>query len=109
MNLKIIVDETYEQLKQHKLVKTQYEFSRDYLKRSNGYYGYLKSSGADTTAEVVLALWAECRRQKQQWRQATEQHTNILVQELFKGLADTADELEHKVGDGIMEGYLARR
>ena len=68
MTLKNILDETYEQLHRHNLVSTQYEFSRKWLKRSDGYYAYLRSTGAETTGDVALALWAECRKQKQQWR-----------------------------------------
>ena len=107
MTLKHILDETYEKLHENNLVKTQYEFSRKWLKRSDGYYGYLKSTGADTTGDVALALWAECRKHKLIWDKAKKQNDNELTQAIFKGLAETTDKIERKVGDEVMKAYLA--
>jgi hypothetical protein len=66
----------------------------------------LRSTGAETTGDVALALWAECRKQKQQWLTATKRHeNNELIRVFFKGLAETTDKLEQKVGDEVMKAY----
>ena len=97
---------TFDQLKKHRLVKNQYDFSSKWLKRSKGYYAYIKCSGADVNAEAVLALWAECRKQKELWRDATTQHENGLPKALFKGLAEKTEQLEQNVSEAVMERYL---
>jgi hypothetical protein len=106
MTLKNILDETYEQLHRHRLVSTQYEFSRKWLKRSDGYYAYLRSTGAETTGDVALALWAECRKQKRQWLKATKRHqNNELIRVFFKGMAEKTEQLEQNVSEAVMERY----
>ena len=104
--LRHMVLDAYGQLEKHKLVKNQYDFSSKWLKRSKGYYAYIKCSGADVNAEAVLALWAECRKQKELWRDATIQHENGLPKALFKGLAEKTEQLEQNVSEAVMERYL---
>ena len=105
-DLRKMVMDAYGQLEQHKLVKNQYDFSSKWLKRSRGYFAYIKCSGADVNSDAALALWAECKKQKKFWREATTQQNSGLSKSLFKGLAEQTAELEQSVGDAVMERYL---
>jgi hypothetical protein len=102
-----LVTDTYEQLHEKKLVSSQYEFSRCWLSKSDGYYGFLKSSReAEPSAAVLLSLWAACRKQHQVWQRATQQNLNDAAYAHFKGLAETTQEIEQHVGDTVMAEYF---
>ena len=107
--LRDMVMDAYGQLEQRRLVKNQYDFSSKWLKRSKGYFAYIKCSGADVNADALLALWAECRKQKELWWEATAQQDTKLPKALFKGLAETTDRLEKQVGGKVMEQYMAKQ
>ena len=104
--LRDMVMDAYEQLEQHRLVKNQYDFSSKWLKRSKGYFAYIKCSGADVNADALLALWAECRKQKELWWEATAQQDTKLPKAFFKGLAEKTEQLEQNVSEAVMERYL---
>jgi hypothetical protein len=104
--LREMVMDAYGQLERHKLVKNQYDFSSKWLRRSRGYFAYIKCSGADVNSDAALALWAECKKQKKFWRDATTQQNIGVSKTLFKGLAEKTAELEQNVGDAVMEHYL---
>lgn len=62
----------YEQL--HKDYRiTGYEYSRQWLKKSRGYYAYLKSTDSEANKEVLLALYGEAIRRRKLWEQSTKE------------------------------------
>jgi len=104
--LREVVLDAYGQLERKRLVKNQYDFSKKWLKRSEGYYAYIKCSGMDVNAEAVLALWAECRKQKELWQEATAKQDEKLSKAFFKGLAEKTEQLEKNISKAVMERYL---
>lgn len=105
--LRDIVLDAYGQLEKHKLVKNQFEFSRQFLRKSNGYYAYIKCSGVDVNVEAVLALWAECRRQKISWKKAAiRPGGNNFSKAVFERMAIKTEQLERQVSEAVMELYL---
>lgn len=80
-----IVENAYQHLRQHNLVQSQYEFSRNWLHRSAGYYGYLKSSGSEPTAGTVLLLLNECGQRKRFWEDTAQSvRLSTLARNVFK-------------------------
>ena len=105
-----LVAETYGQLRENNLVSSQYDFSRNWLKRSAGYYGYLKSTGAETTADVALALLVECRNRTERWEIAARRpKTSQAAKDLFQRLALVSDDLQKHVQKEVFERYGVRR
>lgn len=102
-----MVTDAYKHLHQNNLVRSQYQFSRDWLKKNQTYFGFLKSSGSETTSAVVLNLWAECRRQTINWQKAANRNDgNNLSKAVFEQMAIKTGQLEKTVSDAVMERYL---
>ncbi len=105
--LRNVIEETYNHLHQHNLVKSQYQFSKDWLKMSRSYFGYLKSSGAETNADVCMNLWGECRRQKMNWLNAANDNNKSEASKLlFKRLAEKSEKAENIVSEAMKAKYF---
>jgi len=49
-----------------------YEYSTDWLKKSKGYYAYLKSSGEEAGYDAVLGLYGEALKRHNHWQRYIE-------------------------------------
>ena len=67
-----IVDEVFMKLKKRNNKLSAYEYSTEWLKKSRGYYAYLKSSGADVGTDVLVALYGKTQESSDFWRNYTE-------------------------------------
>ena len=93
-----MVTDAYKHLRQHNLVRSQYDFSRNWLGRSAGYYGYLKSSGSKPTAGAVLALLSECGHRGQFWKDAAQSpRLSPLARDVFHKQANAVSQLKDQV------------
>ena len=105
--LRDVIAEAYDHLHEHTLVNNQYQYSKDWLKKSNSYFGYLKCSGAETNAEVCLNLWAECRRQRMNWQSAANDNIiNSASKAVFENLAQQSEKIEKFVSAAMMDKYM---
>ena len=55
-----IVRDTYEQLRRD-YAMSEYDFSENWLKKSKGYFAYLKCTGSQPSLEAILALYGEAK------------------------------------------------
>ena len=100
--LRQVVTDAYQHLRQHKLVRSQYDFSKNWLGRSAGYYGYLKSSGSEPTADAVLTLLKRCNQRRQFCDDAAlSRKLSPLARHVFKKQANAVSQLKDQVWDFI--------
>lgn len=105
--LRKVIADAYDHLHEHNLVDSQYQFSKDWLKKSKSYFGYLKCSGAETNAEVCLNLWAECRRQRMNWQNAANDNVeNTASKAVFENLAQQSEQVERYVSEAVLDRYI---
>jgi hypothetical protein len=105
--LREVISEAYDHLHEHNLVGNQYQFSRDWLKKSKSYFGYLKSSQSETTTHVVLNLWAECRRQRMNWQNAANDNVKCASSKaVFENLAQQSEQVERYVSEAVLGRYM---
>lgn len=57
-----MLDNIYRYLNQINLVRTQYEFSRDWLGQTQSYFSSLQSSGRQPSVEVLVRLKLKLQR-----------------------------------------------
>ena len=89
-----IITEVYFFLKYHCIVKSQYDFSRNVLKRSAGYYAYLKSSGAEADTEAVFFAFFTVKKLSRVWGGFRYNPSfNSVTHSVYKDLAFEADGL----------------
>ncbi len=100
--LRQVVTDAYQRLRKNNLVQSQYDFSRNWLHRSAGYYGYLKSSGSEPTADTVLTLLNECG-QREQFSSDAAQSARLseFARDLFEKQAKVVEQLRDHVRHGI--------
>ncbi len=105
--LRKVISEAYDHLHEHNLVDSQYQFSKDWLKKSKSYFGYLKCSGAETNVEVCLNLWAECRRQRLNWQSAANDNVKCASSKaVFENMAQQSEQIENFVSAAMMDKYM---
>lgn len=102
-----IVTDVYKFLKHHCIVKSQYDFSLNVLKRSPGYYGYLKSSGAEADIEAVLFAYYRVKGQRQNWESlGANSRLNKELSRFYKGLAVDAEQLYNRLDLRLSDRYV---
>ena len=71
-----IVRDTYEQLRRD-YAMSEYDFSENWLKKSKGYFAYLKCTGSQPSLEAILALYGEAIKRTELFEQLEAQHNGI--------------------------------
>ena len=90
--MKEIIQDIYEQMKTERLGMSEKEFSRDWLCMSETYWAYLKSTGANPSAECLLRLYGRLRQEKHIHKyQLPNARTELQRHFLNDGLALYAD------------------
>ena len=100
--LRQVVTDAYTHLHEHNLVRSQYDFSKNWLGRSSGYYSYLKSSCSEPTAGAVLTLLKQCNQRRQFCDDAAlSSKLSPLARSVFQKQASAVSQLKHQVWEII--------
>ena len=101
-----IIAEVYDFLRHYCVVKSQYDFSRNVLKRSSGYYGYLKSSGAESDVEVVLCAFFMLECQLETWKILSDNHRlNLDLKMNYRDLMFENQHLNNMINRNLFAQY----
>ena len=100
-----IVRDTYEQLRRD-YAMSEYEYSRNWLKKSKGYFAYLKCTGSQPSLEAILALYGEAMRRTELFEQLETQH-NGMQKDLYRQRGHYFRDITHKLESEIKQMALA--
>lgn len=78
-------------------------YSTYYLKRSNTYYSYLLSSGANTTVEVLFNLYATCLFEEEAAKERALRVDNRARQQLLLERSNFFTQTKNSALDAILE------
>ena len=100
-----IVRDTYEQLRRD-YAMSEYEYSRNWLKKSKGYFAYLKSTGSQPSLEAILALYGETIKRTELFEQLEAKH-NGMQKDLYRQRGHYFRDITHKLEFEIRQMALA--
>ena len=100
-----IVRNTYEQLRRD-YAMSEYDFSENWLKKSKGYFAYLKSTGSEPSLEAILALYGEAIKRTELFEQLETQH-NGTQQDFYRQRGHYFRDITHKLESKIRQMALA--
>lgn len=100
-----IVRDTYEQLRRD-YAMSEYDFSENWLKKSKGYFAYLKCTGSQPSLEAILALYGEAIKRTELFEQLEAQH-NGMQKDLYRQRGHYFRDITHKVESKIRQMALA--
>ena len=91
-----IVDDVFKKLNNKNRKLSAYDYSTDWLKKSKGYYAYLKSSGEDAGYDAVIGLYGEALKRHNHWSRYIEKNKDkhevshmLSITALYEEIADS--------------------
>jgi hypothetical protein len=87
-----IVNDLFQQLHSRFQI-TQYDYSRNWLKKGRGYFAHLQSSKTKPKADVLLAILGEAMKQKAVW-ESSAKHTDGASRTYHQQQADYFGEIQ---------------
>jgi len=87
------MEDVYEELRKHSLVKDQYQFSRLYLGQSKSYYSVCKARKRSLGTKALVRLGQRLEGMAQQFKQ----QRNYSLSESLQGAASVLEQLAERV------------
>ena len=105
--MKDVIQEIFDELSTEHMGLSQKEFSSRWLCHSNSYWGYIKSSGADPSTEVMLRLWGQLQKQQQVCEYQLQNSNSEFQQRFLKDWINLYSDLSTKAHQALEEYALA--
>ena len=100
-----IIENTYLKLKQRQDI-SGYEYSREWLGKSQGYFAYLQCSGAEPATDALLKLWGKALENEDYWKQYIQRHSSKRETGHLKGIVIFYQRLAEEIGEAVKKTAL---